>query len=112
MMIRPRTRQEQRTLQVKGDIRGWFKLPRGRPPKKQLSSTEKENTAPQAPLLLNAPPVKEGEGKKLPKKARGKYQKWTKGEHSEQVSSYLNGDTTFLEPVIEWSTLYSLKKKN
>ena len=45
----PRTRQEQKGLQLKGDIRGWAKLPPGRPPKRKRSieePTQKEDNIP------------------------------------------------------------------
>ncbi len=106
----PRTRGEQKSLQLKGDIRGWFPLPRGRPPKRSsFSSTDqgKENCAPPPPIeevTVTVSPQAPGN-----KKRHGTYHKWGMGEGFEQVSSLLDGDITAVP--IPRSSLYSIKKQ-
>ncbi len=48
----------------------------------------------------------EGKSKEHVRKAHGRFKKRTKAENLELIPSYLSSDTTFLEPIIPWSTLY------
>mgnify|MGYP001031646604 CR=1 FL=1 len=105
----PRTRQEQKTLQSKGDIRGWFPLPRGRPPKSSSFDAPdrgKENCAPPPPIEEVAVIISPHAAAN--KKRRGTYHKWATGEGLEQVSSLLDGDITAV-PIARYS-LYLVKK--
>ena len=54
----PRTRGEQKALKKRGDIRGWFQLPRGRPPKEDkcipLITKQSSDNATTTAALTNA----------------------------------------------------------
>ena len=91
----PRTRQEQKGLQMKGDIRGWAKLPPGRPPNRKRSIGG-----------IEEPIQKKANIPTKTKKLRGSYQRWTQPENKEFVTAVLNGDETNLL-AIPRSTLYS-----
>lgn len=119
----PRTQKQQQELRNKSNIRGYFSLPRGRPPKdrpSQESQELKEAVAIEAskePIVLsNAPPP----STTVTGKRRGQYRKdygkdsnykliqkavdREKGEHEDD-------ETSDCQILVLYSTLYSIKKR-
>ena len=82
---RPRTRSEQKHLQHKGDIRGWFSLPRGRPPKRKSEVCDSEPSATTDDVG--------DDGKKSRRcKPRGAYKSWCRSENQDILQAHLSGD--------------------
>ncbi len=108
----PRTCAEQGFLKGKGDIRGWFTLPRGRPPKRKLPedcTLEKSRTAEKQDKKASA--VANVSSDKQTGKRRGPYKKWCSGKNQEDLQAHLDGSALeSLAAPIARSTLYSARK--
>jgi hypothetical protein len=119
----PRTRKQQQELRNKSDIRGYFSLPRGQPPKDRPSQESQElkeavaiEASKEAIVLSNAPPP----STTVTGKRRGQYRKdygndsnyklfqkavdREKGEHEDD-------DSSDCQIFLLHSTLYSIKKQ-
>ena len=105
---RPRTRSEQKHLQHKGDIRGWFSLPRGRPPKRKSEVCDSEPSATTENVI-------EDDGKKSRRcKPRGAYKSWCMSENQDILQAHLSGDkwNDVAVPIaIPRSTLHSVQQR-
>ncbi len=103
---RPRTRAEQTSLKVRGDIRGWFALPRGRPPKR------KPEAASTVAVVAQPAPEAAVSNAKRCKPTRGSYKSWCTGDQQDLLQAHLRGDLSDDVAVpIPRSTLYSVKQR-
>lgn len=108
----PQTHAKQGWLKRKGDIRGWFTLPRGCPPKRKVhkDTIEKEGKAKKQDKAA-AVAIPHASSSKLTGKHRGPYKKWCSGENQEYLQAHLDGSIQeSLATPIECSTSYSAHK--
>jgi hypothetical protein len=105
---RPRTRSEQKHLQNKEDIHGWFSLPRGHPPKRKSEVCDSEPSA-------NTDNVVGDDGKKSCQcKPRVAYKSWCTGENQDIPQAHLSRDKWNVVEVpiaIIRSTLHSVEQR-
>jgi hypothetical protein len=106
---RPQTCAEQGWQKGKEDIRGWFILPRGCPPKRKLpedSTIKKSRTAEKQDKAAAAVP--NVSSSKQTGKCYGTYKKWCSRKSQEDLQAHLDGSALeSLAAPIACSTLYS-----
>lgn len=83
----PRSRSQQKEYRVKGDIRGYMKLGRGRPPKDKTQAAPKRQNSSETAFELPVASTNK-------KAKRGSYVDWSKPSNFTAVQAALdNGDS-------------------